>query len=214
MTASNIIGAFSEDQVAQLTGLSRAQLRRWNHSDFIRPDYRVDGDGRKAFSYVYSFKDLLKLRVLNQLRNVYGVSMPELRKVERELAHLGDGKWTSQKLWVHNRRVVFEEPESSRKREVSSKQFVAEIPLEVVTSDARRDIDALNSRDSDVIGRIEKRRYVHSSEPVFAGTRIPVSSIVDYVNAGYSDDAIIAEFSSLRVGDIATARRLAAQKAA
>jgi uncharacterized protein (DUF433 family) len=206
MSDGSIIGAFSEEQVARLTGLSRAQLRRWNRSGFIRPAFQA-GDGRKPFSYIYSFKDLLKLRVLNQLRNVHGVSMPELKKVERELAHMGDDRWTSQRLWVHNRKVVFEEPESAQKREVSSRQFVAEIALEVVTTDARNDIARLNRRTADQAGRIEKRRSVHASEPVFAGTRIPVGSVASYLDAGHSARSILDQFPELTAEDIKAARQ-------
>lgn len=201
-----VVGAFSEDQVAKLTGLSRAQLRLWNRNGFIRPSFKISDDARKPYSFIYSFTDLLKLRVLNQLRNKHGVSMQELRKVERALSHLGDSKWTSQKLWVSNRKVVFTEPESLKKREISSKQFVAEIALEVVTSDAREDIQRLNSRGDDSVGRIVKRRHVHASEAVFSGTRIPVAAIVDYIEAGYSDDEIIRQFPSLKTGDIEAAR--------
>lgn len=206
MTASpGIIGAFSEDQVAKLTGLSRGQLRAWNRRGFIRPDYKGEGD-RKPFTHIYSFKDLLKLRVLNQLRNVYNVPMRELERVENELAHMGDEKWTSQKLWVLNRRVVFEEPESHRKREIASKQFVAEIPLQVVTADTRQDIQKLNRRDEGTVGRIQRRKHVHSSEPVFAGTRIPVRAIADYIQAGQPDEAIIDQFPGLELEDISAAR--------
>jgi uncharacterized protein (DUF433 family) len=203
-----VVGAFSEDQVAKLTGLSRAQLRQWNRNGFIRPSFKASDDARKPYNFIYSFTDLLKLRVLNQLRNKHGVSMQELRKVERALDHLGDDKWTKQKLWVSNRKVVFNEPESLRKREISSKQFVAEIALEVVTSDAREDIRRLNDRDEGAIGQVVKRRHFHSSEPVFSGTRIPVAAIVDYIEAGYTNEQIIGQFPALRDGDIEAARSI------
>lgn len=205
MTKTNIIGAFSEDQVSALTDLSRGQLRGWNRRGFIRPEFRTSDDARKPFSYIYSFKDLLKLRVLNQLRNVHSVPMHELERVEAVLAHMGDDKWTSQKLWVSNRRVVFEEPESQKKREISSRQFVAEIALEVVTSDARADIRRLNERDAQV-GQTVKKRHLHSSERVFAGTRIPVAAIAEYIALGYSDEDILRKFPDLRSGDLETAR--------
>ena len=207
MTAqNNIIGAFSEEQVARLTGLSRGQLRTWNRRGFIRPEFKSGDDGSRPFTYIYSFKDLLKLRVLNQLRNVFNVPMKELERVERELAHMGDDKWTSQKLWVFNRRVVFEEPESSRRREIASRQFVAEIPLEVITADARQDIQRLNRREGDAVGRIERRKHVHASEPVFAGTRIPVRAVADFIESGYSDPAILDQFPDLEIGDIEATR--------
>lgn len=203
---TSIIGAFSEEQVAKLTGLSRSQLRAWNKRGFIRPEFKADEEPGRPFTYIYSFKDLLKLRVLNVLRNHYRVPMRELERVERELEHMGDDKWTSQKLWVLNRRVVFEEPESLRKREVASKQYVAEIALEVVTTDAREDIQKLNQRNGGTVGVINRKKHVHSSDPVFAGTRIPVRAVADYLNAGFSDEEIIRQFPDLQPGDLKAAR--------
>jgi uncharacterized protein (DUF433 family) len=204
---SGILGAFSEEQVSHLTGLSRSQLRAWNRRAYIRPEFKVAGGGNRPYTYIYSFKDLLKLRVLNQLRNVHNVPMKELERVERVLAHMGDEKWTSQRLWVANRRVVFEEPESHRKREIASKQFVAEIALEVVTSDARKDIARLNERTSAERGRIVKRRYLHSSDPVFEGTRIPVSAVLGYLDAGIGAREIVRRLPDLTLADVRAAQR-------
>jgi uncharacterized protein (DUF433 family)/DNA-binding transcriptional MerR regulator len=207
MVASSIIGAFSEEQVSILTGLSKAQLRAWNRRGFIRPEFKAGDDSRKPFTYIYSFKDLLKLRVLNQLRNVYQVKIHELERVERELAHMGDEKWTQQRLWVHNRMVVFEEPESSRKREISSRQFIAEIPLEVVTLDAREDIRRLNRRGAGEVGKCVKNRSLHSSEYVFAGTRIPVASVKAYLDAGFEASEIVKRLPDLELADVEAARQ-------
>lgn len=206
-TPSGILGAFSEEQVSRLTGLSRAQLRAWNRKDFIRPQFKVAGGGTRPYTYIYSFKDLLKLRVLNQLRNVHNVPMKELGRVERALERLGDEKWTSQRLWVANRKVVFEEPESQRKREIASKQFVAEIALEVVTSDARKDIAKLNKRSADQRGHVTKKRYLHSSDPVFKGTRIPVAAVIGYLDAGIRAREIVRRLPDLTLEDVRAARR-------
>lgn len=203
---SSILGAFSEEQVSNLTGLSRSQLRAWNRKSFIRPEFKVAGGGTRPYTYIYSFKDLLKLRVLNQLRNVHSVPMKELERVERVLAHMGDEKWTSQRLWVANRKVVFEEPESLRKREIASKQFVAEIALEVVTSDARADIARLNRRGSDERGSIIKKRYLHSSDYVFEGTRIPVAAVLGYLDAGVGAREIVRRLPDLTLADVRAAR--------
>jgi uncharacterized protein (DUF433 family) len=205
---SGILGAFSEEQVSGLTGLSRSQLRAWNRKNFIRPEFKVRGGGTRPYTYIYSFKDLLKLRVLNQLRNVHKVPMKELERVERVLAHMGDDKWTSQRLWVANRKVVFEEPESHRKREIASKQFVVEIALEVVTSDARKDIARLNRRGVDERGQIIKKRYLHSSDPVFKGTRIPVAAVIGYLDAGLRPREIVRRLPSLTVEDVKAAQRM------
>jgi len=204
---SAILGAFSEEQVSNLTGLSRAQLRAWNRRGFIRPEFKLAGETTRPYTFIYSFKDLLKLRVLNQLRNVHGVPMNELERVERVLEDMGDEKWTSQRLWVANRKVVFEEPESLRKREIAAKQFVAEIALEVVTTDARRDIARLNER-KDRAGSIIKKRYLHSSDYVFEGTRIPVSAVLGYIDAGYPAGEIVRRLPDLTEKDIKAALRM------
>mgnify|MGYP003139625675 CR=1 FL=1 len=212
--AESIIGAFSEEQAELLTGLSRAQLRSWNRSGFIRPAFGNPSAGRKAYARIYSFKDLLKLRVLNQLRNVHKIPMPELRRVEDDLEHMGDEKWTSQKLWVLNKRVVFTEPDSNRKREDSSKQFVAEIPLEVVTSCVKDEIKKLNERKPEEIGRIVKQRFRQSSAEIFAGTRVTLSAILSFIKAGYDDEKILKEYPDLSNGDIEAARRRATERVA
>jgi uncharacterized protein (DUF433 family) len=204
---TSILGAFSEEQVSNLTGLSRSQLRAWNRRNFIKPEFKVAGAGTRPYTYIYSFKDLLKLRVLNQLRNVHNVQMKELERVERVLAHMGDEKWTSQRLWVANRKVVFEEPESHRKREIASKQFVAEIALEVVTSDARKDIAKLNERGADERGQVIKKRYLHSSDPVFKGTRIPVAAVMGYLDAGIGAREIVRRLPDLSLADVRAAQR-------
>ncbi len=36
---TNILEAFTEDQVVQLTGISKRQLRHWDRTDFFKPRY-------------------------------------------------------------------------------------------------------------------------------------------------------------------------------
>lgn len=211
---ANIFGAFSEDQISRLTGLSRAQLSAWRRSGFVQPSYKTSDNPRAPYAFVYSFKDLLTLRVLNQLRNVHGVSLQELKKAGNELKTFGIEDWTSRKLWVFKRRVVFKEPDTEKMREVSSRQYMADIPLEVVTSEASKDIQRLNKRQADKIGVIEKRRQVLSSQPIFSGTRIPVSVVIDYINEGKTNEEIFADFPLLRDGDIKAAQDFMHKKAA
>jgi uncharacterized protein (DUF433 family) len=199
--SESIIGAFSEAQTARLTGVSVAQLRAWDRTNFLRPSYSSGAVGG-PFTRIYSFKDVVSLRVLNQLRNVHGVAMPELRRTAEILTDLGDSLWASTRLWVHRRKVVFEEPDSHKRREVTSQQFVADIPLAVATASARQAILDMNERGPDKVGKITRTRNVHGRDPVIAGTRIPVSAVRDYLAAGYSHAAIIEQFPSLKPEDI------------
>jgi len=203
MSDENVLGAFSEAQVERLTGVSIAQLRRWDRTGFFRA--ALHSDEVRAFSRVYSFKDLVSLRVLNQLRNVHNVSMPELRRTAREMRHLGDEVWTKTTLYVHRGRVVFDEPETSAKREVTTKQYVADIPLEVAISDTRLAIASMNRRDAGQVGRITRNRFVQQNKPVIAGTRIPVEAIRSFAQAGYSADQIIEQYSGISVEDVQAA---------
>lgn len=199
MGQGNVIGAFGENQVQRLTGLSSSQLRRWRRDGFIRPAY--DDGGRSPFSHVYSFKDLVNLRVLNALRNEHKVSLAELKKVGRELSHLGDDRWTATTLYVLNKRVVFEEPETRRKREITTKQYVVDIPLKVAIQRAQRAVEGLNAESRNP-GRIVRNRFVAQNLPTFAGTRIPVAAVIQFAKAGYSAAAIMREYPDLTNADV------------
>jgi uncharacterized protein (DUF433 family) len=50
--------------------------------------------------------------------------------------------------------------------------------------------------------------------PVIAGTRIPVSTVLSWVDAGYSDEAIIEQYPDLLPDDIKAAKIHGSQKAA
>ena len=199
-----VIGAFSEAQVERLTGVTRAQLRRWHRSEFFIPSYAVEGGGG-PFSRIFSFKDLVSLRVLNQLRNVYGISMPELRKTAAKLSHIGDDVWTATTLYVHRRKVVFDEPETLKRREVTSEQYVADIPLRVAISNTRHAVAEMNRRDEAVVGEVTRRKFVSHSAPVIAGTRIPVRVIKEFAAAGVSPEGILKEYPSLTLADVEAA---------
>ena len=51
---------------------------------------------------------------------------------------------------------------------------------------------------------------MHGSAPVFAGTRIRVSTVQEYLWHGYDTDTILVAFPDLTVADVAEAARLLA----
>jgi uncharacterized protein (DUF433 family) len=57
---------------------------------------------------------------------------------------------------------------------------------------------------------VVKRRGVHASAPVFAGTRIRVSTVQDYLRHGSTTEVILEAFPDLRPADVDEARRLLA----
>jgi uncharacterized protein (DUF433 family) len=54
---------------------------------------------------------------------------------------------------------------------------------------------------------VDRRRGVHASAPVFAGTRIRVATVQRYLRHGYDTGAILAAFPDLRREDVEAARR-------
>lgn len=204
MTSGNVIGAFSEENAERLTGVKKGQLRSWARSGLLRPSFAI-AESRSPFSRIYSFHDLAALRVLHQLRNVNNVQPRELRAVAEALNHLGEAKWTQTTLYVAKGKVVFSEPGTGNLREVAGSQYVSGIVLGIVVDDLRAAILDLNKRGPDELGQTKRSKYVSRNALVFAGTRIPVKAVREYLDAGFSPDVILKEFPSLTVEDIEVA---------
>jgi DNA-binding transcriptional MerR regulator len=150
--APKVISAFSEEHTERLTGVSKAQLRYWDRTGFFVPS--LADDRRRPNSRVYSFRDLVCLKVLNALRNEVRVSLPHLRDVKEKLAHLGDDIWARTTLYVLNRRVIIENTETTARVEVVSGQSVLQIPLKMVQGDMEKAVRDLWTRDKAAIGTI------------------------------------------------------------
>ena len=196
--------AFTEEQTEKLTGISSRQLRSWDRTGFFVPSLAHENRSL-TLSRLYSFRDLVSLKVLNALRNDANVSLQHLRSVKDKLSHLGDDMWAKTTLYVLNKRVIFENPETKNKEEVVSGQGILQIPLEVVAGNMRQAVDEMKKRDVSLSGKIERIKGVAGNKPVIAGTRIPVSTIKAFADEGYSADQIMEEYPSLTLDDIEAA---------
>ncbi len=201
---SNVIAAFSAEQVERLTGLTKARLTNWDHTGFFAPSYAED-DRRSPYSRIYSFRDVVGLRTLCRLRDEYHVPLQHLRQVAEKLSHLTNDLWSSQVLYVLDKKVVFDETGTGRLREVISGQYVNGIALDQVISDMRIAAEKLLCRRDDQIGAITRSRFVNHNAAVLAGTRIPVKAIREFSEAGYTAKQIIDEYPDLTERDVAAA---------
>ena len=131
MNESNVLRAFSEEHVMRLTGLSKSQLRYWDKTGFFAPSY---SKRRGVYGRVYTFRDVVGLRTLSVLRNEHKVSLQHLRQVAESLSRLRDAVWSATTLYVLNKKVYFEEPDTGEVRGVVSGQY-AIIPLVRIESD-------------------------------------------------------------------------------
>jgi uncharacterized protein (DUF433 family) len=198
-----LIRAFSAHHVVRLTGLSHAQLRYWDKTGFFRPRYAAE-NRRSPFSRVYSFQDVVGLRTLGVLRNVYGIPLQQLRKVARELSQYRDQPWSELVLYVLGKEVYFREPETEAVVGVLSKQYTF-VRLRSIIHDVAAEAQKLKQRTKDHFGRIERHRYVMHNAWVIAGSRIPTKAIWRFRQAGYSPEAIIREYPPLTNRDIEAA---------
>ena len=198
------IEMFSEEMTSRLTGVSVRQLRYWDSDSFFSPGFGYE-DRSKPYSRLYSFRDLVALKVLNGLRNEVKVPLAHLREVKEKLLSLGEKLWGETVLYVHNKRVVFTNPGTDKLEEVVSGQGILQIPLLVASSNMREAIKLLNQRKPETIGKFEKRRNIADNQLVIMGTRIPVENIKAFAAQGYSVDKIKLEYPTLTEEDIRAA---------
>jgi uncharacterized protein (DUF433 family) len=202
---TNIISAFSLDRVVKLTGLTIRQLSYWDNLGFFQPQYAAE-DRRSPYSRIYSFKDVVGLRTLGILKNRYHCSLQHLRDVAAKLTTYSKTPWADLTLYVLKKKVYFNEPETGLRRGVIDGQY-ALLPISSIMEDVRKEAEQLGRRDPEQIGQVEKRRYISHQAEVIAGTRIRVSTILHFIEAGYSNAAILKEFPSLTEADIEAAKR-------
>lgn len=203
--SQDILGAFSEQDASKLSGASVGQLKEWDRKGLLTATF-AQSDRGIAYGRIYSFRDLVALRVLAQLRLTHKISLQHLREVSQRLAHLGNDKWTKTTLYVLGKKVVFDDPRTDERVEVVGGQRVFDIPLKAAISDTRTAISEANRRTNNELGNIVTRRFLQNNRPVFEGTRLTKSSVLAYLKRGFSNKEIIAEFPELTDRDLEIVR--------
>jgi uncharacterized protein (DUF433 family) len=155
---------------------------------------------------VYSFKDVVGLRVIAVLMKEHKISVQHLRKIAQNLLNYTETPWSSLKLMVCKGEVSFIDPASGRAQGVLSGQYVL-VPIIDQIQHVQRATADLSRRRADQIGAMENHRNVVHNARVFAGTRIPVRAVARFLDAGYSVEAIIDEYPSLTSADIEAVKR-------
>ena len=79
--------AFTAQQACQLTGCTPHQLRYWDRVDLLRPSIQSTG-GRPGRRRLYSFRDLVALRVVKSLLD-NGMSVQRVRRAWDYLRRTG-----------------------------------------------------------------------------------------------------------------------------
>jgi uncharacterized protein (DUF433 family) len=201
---TTVLRAFSVDHAARITGLSKARLTRWDSLGFFSPEMADESDRGNAYSRVYSYTDLVGLRTLAVLTDKHRVPLSELRKAHDVLARHVGKPWSDIQLSVLNRKVVFDL--DGAPRDVEGQYAGKHIPLPTIASEVAEAANALRNRNTDQIGVIERHKFIAHNARVLAGTRIPVKAVESFIDEGYTDTAIVAEYPSLTKFDVAMVR--------
>ncbi|HXM72295.1 MAG TPA: DUF433 domain-containing protein [Candidatus Dormibacteraeota bacterium] len=200
MSDASLVSLYSPDQVRRLTGLSARQLSYWDKTGFFQP--ALPNDDGERFGRVYSFQDLVGLRVIALMRQ--RVPLQELRRVGAWLDEHRDS-WAGRQFWIRGRRVYWDDDIGQRVGTRQPQQVEMRIEMDAVSQDMRAAIAAFRKRDPAQVGQLERRRYTVGNDQVIAGTRIPTRAIWQMHRAGYSRKAIRTEFPRLTDRDIAAA---------
>lgn len=208
----DVLGAFSEEHAGALSGVSVKQLRHWDRIGLLKPSY--SDESRVPYGRIYSFRDLVSLRVLDQLRNEARCSIQHLLEVAAKLRALSDDPWAASTLYAANKRVVIAQPGRRSRVEVISGQGILDIPIRAVITGMHARVAELNQRKPEELGRVVEHKFIAQGQAVFDGTRIPVADVLSYAEAGYGAAAIIKQYPGLAVADVEAALALQGRSAA
>lgn len=192
---TNVFTAFSVEHAARVTGLSKSRLSRWDKLGFFSPENADDDDRGNPFSRVYSFTDLVGLRVLAVLTDDHGISIKELKATAFELEKRSSRPWAEISLAVVKKKVVFDLDKIPCDRHG---QYIGKfVPLNTIASEVAKRAEDLRNRKKELLGTTERHRFIAHNAVVLAGTRIPVAAVESFIDAGYSDKDILAEYPTL-----------------
>lgn len=197
--------AFTVEHAAKATGVSQRRIRYWDRTGVLVPSL-ADDNRRSPFSRIYSFRDLVGLRTLAELRDRCGFSLQKLRTVGEWLTRHYGAPWSSLRFYVDGDRIVFRDPVSGQVVSTDPPgQAAIPFSLDHIARETEAEAAKLSQRTPDEIGRITRHRYVLGNAPVLGGTRIPTAAVWDFHRAGYDAAAIVREYPRLTELDVARA---------
>jgi DNA-binding transcriptional MerR regulator len=200
--------AFPDTRAARLAGVSRRRLRYWEESGLVVPSIKRSFSPRHTVR-LYAYQDLLALLVVALLRTERGMSLQHVRRVVAHLRSRGyDAPLSELRFATLGQEIYVQHPDGSWEGGLRPDQVVLfeTIRLEPL----RLRIEAAARRSAAEAGQVIRQQGVHASAPVFAGTRIRVSTVQAYLRNGYATQAILDAFPDLEPADVEEAGRLLA----
>jgi len=173
---------------------------RWHENDIVHPTalHRV-GSYRVA---TYSLEDLVLGRIVRMLEEA-GVHIRQIARVVRAVR--GRPEPLSSFSWGASAKEVFVRfPDDTWHggKHPTQGVMIETIDLEELRADTKRRVP----RPQEMAGRTERRFGTQARREVFEGTRIPVDTVVRYLEAGKSTDQILSDYPSLFREDVEAVR--------
>lgn len=156
--------AFNIEAVRKVTGLSLRQIRYCEQKGLVRPSVRAaSGRGSRR---LYSFEDLIELRVIAKLRDA-GLSLQKVRKVadhlhrhhrelQRPLANV--------RLVVDGERVLISSDAGKVEDALRSGQTLLVVPLDAVWNATQASLVMIADKRADEL-TVHGQRYAVTFEP-------------------------------------------------
>lgn len=189
--------AFTTREAERLTGLTPRRLQYWDETGFVTPS--VAARQGRGSPRLYSFQDLIQLRIAAQLRD--RLSLQALRRLKSALDV--DAPFAEVRFAVTvGGETVYLGQAGSTEAARAPGQIVEtfEVPLEEIRADLMRRVADLRARHRS--GEVVRTRGVLGSQATIVGTRITPQAIVDMLDNGWNRDRILDEFPDLVQADI------------
>lgn len=197
--------AVTPERAAKIAGISLRQVGYWRTTGLVRPSVERVITPRNVVR-LYSFQDLVELYAVAQMKR-QNVTLQHVRAVVTFLRDEGvDHPLREIVFATHGRRIYFQRPDGSWFGADQPHQGVIRqvLPLEEIRQAVRS--AAHPERDRAAVGQIERRRRVHTSKPVLAGTRVPMDAVAAFIREGYDDERILRAYPQLEAADIEAVR--------
>lgn len=201
MVAADHLLAFTERRTALMAGATLHQLRYWqDHHRLIRPEIQRQVSPTRVVK-LYGFTEAIDACVIGQFR-AGNVPLQQVRRVLDSVHERGAVDALRTVEYAIDSGELFwrfhpSEPWEGSKR---PKQYVGHAVLNLQL--VRRHIREFPARSPDDLGQIVEQRGVQRGAPCFAGTRIPVSSVRAWFEAGASRERVLAAYPLLEDIDL------------
>jgi uncharacterized protein (DUF433 family) len=201
-----VIEAFTQDLAAKVTGLTRRQLEYWDELGVVTPSI---ASHEWRLPRLYSFRDLLKLKVAAEMRRLKWLP-GQIRRMMRDLEAKGFDdplltlRFVADPKGSKGNRVYYIDPQAGpmSARVPGQEAAVFDLKLRDLRTGLEDTIDRLTQRQP---GTVRKIRQVQGSAPVLEGTRIRTSLVAQLRDEGWGVRRIIAAYPHLTRADVRAA---------